>query len=123
MRLHSDKLISSDIYSSLTQVKKLGLVSNHVYFYIDDERGSRKRTRAWEIQLGTDVKIKGDKRGYKNSGKYGADTIYAATYDEWGWYIAALFEKDPDLIFGTYKGVDDYNRQTKHKFANLLAVV
>lgn len=122
MRLHSDLHTTKTIYAAMSQAKDDGRVADHVFFYIFDDRGSRTRDRAWEIQLGTYDKLPGDKRGWKNTGQYGADSklngggIYAATYDEWGWFIAELFNYDKDAVFGGYKGRDDFNSQTRNKY-------
>ncbi len=52
-----------------------------------------------------------------NGGNYGADHEgYAATYSDWGRWIAELFARDPDAIIGPYKGHDDYHEQTGHLY-------
>ncbi len=38
---------------------------------------------------------------------------YAATYDEWGYWLAALFAIDPEMLAGNYKGVDSFHALTK----------
>lgn len=57
-------------------------------------------------------------RHYPNSGGYGALHVgeMAASWTEWGWFIARVFEIDPDARVGDYKGVDDFNRQTHDRF-------
>lgn len=127
MRLHTDTHTWRSIHEALTKAQKAGHVAEHVELWICDEYGSRKKERAFEIRLGTYVKIKGDKRGWTNTGKRGANSeangegIYAATYDEWGWFIAELFDADPDAIFGTYVRVDGFNTATDHKYTAITA--
>lgn len=117
MKLHSDILTRDSINRAMDIAKSAGDVARHVHFHIFEERGSRKRANGFEIQLGTYTKVPGDKRGYKNSGQTGADTrVYAATYDEWGFFIAELFKMDPDAIFGNYKGVKDFDAQTRYQY-------
>jgi hypothetical protein len=116
MRLHTNSLEWSDLYKALNSAKGKGLVASHIEFVTSSSHGSRTHNRAFEIQLGTDTKISGDKRRYKNSGQYGASNVYAATYDEWGWFIKELFTLDNELSFGHYKSFDDFNRMTENKY-------
>lgn len=122
MKLHSNILTEASVYLALYEAKKRGKVADSVHFVVFKEQGSRSRKTGFEIQLGTYDKVPGDKRTWKNSGQWGAESarngqgIYAATYDEWGWFIAELFAKDEDAIFGSYKGYDDFLRQTKFAY-------
>jgi hypothetical protein len=45
-----------------------------------------------------------------------AKTAYAATYSEWGWFLAEVFRDDPQAICGPYKGLSDFNRKTRDQF-------
>lgn len=116
MRLHTNKLTWQDISKALQTAKQSGNVASHIHFESQSEHGSRSHARAFEIQLGTYSKLPGDKRRYKNSGQYGASNVYAATYDEWGYFIKELFVLDPELVFGHYKSQADFNNQTKHVY-------
>jgi hypothetical protein len=116
MKLHSDILNRDSINRAMDNAKAAGDVARHVHFYIFEESRSRKRANGFEIQLGTYTKVPGDKRGHKNSGNGGASSVYAATYDEWGWFIAELFRMDPDAIFGNYKGLKDFDGQTRFQY-------
>lgn len=117
MKLHTNSLTAGDIRGSLTVAKVAGQVSRSVTFNKLEEHGSRSHARAFEVQLGTETKYKGDGRRRQNSGTNGAQYTYAATWDEWGWFIAEIFEIDPRAKFGPYNGVKDFNEQTKYKFA------
>ena len=114
MRLHSDILTDNDIRNALADSE----VPSHVGFDKFISGGSRTRKHAWDLHLATDTKIAGDKRRHGNPGNGRAprSDAYAATYDEWGYFIARLFEKDPNAIFGNYKGQDDFDSQTTWKF-------
>lgn len=116
MRLHSDILNRGTIIDALQAAKAKGHVTHGVQFYILDGHKSRSRSGAYEIQLGTAHKVKGDGRGWKNSGTNGAGDTYAATRDEWGWFIDELFEVDPNAVFGQYKGRDDFHAQTRYAY-------
>jgi hypothetical protein len=105
MRIHSDVLGSDDLQAALAEIPYGG-----VYLQCRPTRhGSRSRDHAYEAKL----------RGYgarhtrrPNSGTYGADDEYAATYDDWGYWLAELFSRDPNAICGPYKGAADFQRQT-----------
>lgn len=117
MRLHSNIITHSNIMDALKAAKKDGQVDPFVNFEILEERGSRSHTRAFEIQLSWDGdKIKGDGRRFKNTGKSGADSVYAATYDEWGYFISNLFGYDEQAKFGHYKHYDDFLSQTNFQY-------
>ena len=122
MRLHT-KLSSFEVREALEAATSKGQVDRMVGFYILERRGSRSRDHAFEVQLewlGT--KEKGDGRRWKNSGNRGAESYdngsgtYAATYDEWGWFINELFNRDSELIFGHYKDRETFDSMTRFKF-------
>ena len=124
MRLHSNIHTPSTIHAALERAQESGKVAAHVAFEVLASHRSMKRARAYEIKLGTYVKIRGDKRTFLNSGTHGADSdagVYSATYDEWGWFIAELFAADPDGIFGTYSGRDGFIAATDGKYRVELA--
>ena len=83
------------------------------------EYGSRSRKGAVEL------KLTGNSGRRPNSGRWGADSWeYAATWDEWGVVLAAVFEADPLAICGSakrpvYAGIDDYHWQTGERFAHV----
>lgn len=119
MKLHSDILTESDVRDALSRAKQRGGVDSLIEFDLLDPRGSRSRKNGFEIRLewlGT--KVKGDGRRWTNTGSYGANTggTYAATRDEWGWFIAELFDKDENAIFGHYEGMDGFNTATRYAY-------
>jgi hypothetical protein len=119
MKLHSDTLEWRDIHDALDRAKQRGHVDRLIDFETLEEKKSRSRKNGFEIKLewlGT--KVKGDGRRWTNSGSYGANTggSYAATRDEWGWFIAELFDKDEHAIFGHYEGMDSFNTQTRYAY-------
>lgn len=44
------------------------------------------------------------------------DHVYAATWDEWGWFLAYLFGQDPNAVCGWYKGRTDFNVKTDFRY-------
>lgn len=117
--MHSDKLTASDIREALKSAKDLNEVDALVDFEVLEGRGSRTRKAGFEIRLAWyGEKVKGDGRRWTNSGTSGADTggFYAATYDEWGWFIAELFKADPNMVFGHYKDLNTFDTMTRYAF-------
>ena len=73
-----------------------------------DERGSRKRERAFDIILN------GSSTRRQNFG--GED--YAATWDEWGIFLGVLFGLDPHLIGGDYESGAHFHWSTGNRFVH-----
>ena len=74
-----------------------GTVAGHVGFKtLTVHRGGKGFAYAIEIQLEASKRDRGRRAG--NSGSYGAMQAeydgYAATYDEWGFFLAALYRMD-----------------------------
>lgn len=106
MRLHTDTLTYSDITDALQAEKDAGRIARTVTFKMLSEHKSQSHTRAFEVQLESWAAIPGDGRRRGNSGSYGAmsdEDGYAATYDEWGWLMAALYRSDPEAVWGSVK--------------------
>ena len=117
MKLHSNTLTRKDVREALAESKAAGLIDPAVGFEMLEDKGSRSHSHAFEVQLGWyGEKIKGDGRRYKNSGKNGSDTVYAATYDEWGHFIADLMDRDHDAVFGSYKGYQGFHEATNWQY-------
>lgn len=67
--------------------------------------GSRKRKNGIEIRLwGTSPR--------RNMAKDG----YAATWDEWGYFIERVFRADREAIVGRYPDYETFERVTKWRF-------
>lgn len=81
--------------AALRECQDSGTIAEHVGFKVLDERGRRGTGAALEIQLEASRRDRGRRAG--NTGSYGASTGYggdgafAATYDEWGFLIAAMY--------------------------------
>jgi hypothetical protein len=140
MRIHTS-LTYSDMWAMLVAAKQAGKITQDIDFTANSMYGSKSHLRAFEIQLGTYDKHSlppgtKDPRGkayrvrrFKNSGKSGAysdggggpfgrcdESVYAATYDEWGWFLAYLFAADRLAKAGIYDGAADFQRKTDYKF-------
>lgn len=118
MQAHSNVLQHEAFREALAET---GLASQGVYLEPITQHGSKSRARAFKISLSAEAgrDFNGKARRPKNSGRYGAESSYykAATYDEWGVFIRALFRRDPEMKFGPYDGVQDFHEKTGHRFA------
>lgn len=110
MRIHTDKLTRADLYAHVPAGCELEVM----------EKGSRKRARAFDVRMHAwerDADAHGIKRVYTtNSGSYGADRGNpAATYIEWGDWMAALLKIDPAAVIGYYDGAQGFIDATQHQ--------
>jgi len=129
MRIHSDIITTEHIIGALNEEKARGRIAPHVSFKTRAEHGSRVRARAYEIQLEAAARDNGRRAG--NSGSYGAmrpeHDGFAATYDEWGWFIAALYRVDAKMIVGSpknpvYRDRHDFDDRTGMSYAPVLLI-
>ena len=121
MRIHTE-LNTQTLRGCLAQAKFQRKVTDDVHFVVGPNLyGSRSHDHAIEIQLGTYDKTTGPTRSrhYKNSGTHGADTIYAATYDEWGHFLALVFLCDRKAKAGPYNGHDDFHAKTHDAYLTI----
>jgi hypothetical protein len=102
MRIHTDKV-------DLIDIRRAQEVA-HVVAIKDEEHGSRKRRRAWEIILSGDG---------AHRTQYADRAEPAATWDQWGIFLAELFKVDPDAIAGPYDGADQFHEVTGDRFRTL----
>ncbi|QXN74011.1 hypothetical protein SEA_BLAB_85 [Microbacterium phage Blab] len=130
MRIHTNVITNeADIYDALRGQITLGRIASHVSFKTLDEHGSRTHQTAFEIQLQAEVRDNGRRTG--NSGSYGAMQSevdgYAATYDEWGWLLAALYGIDSNMVVGSpnmplYANAVAFHRKTAWTYAPELLI-
>jgi hypothetical protein len=118
MRIHTDLMDQSALRDALANS---GLTGEGVYIKAITVHGSRKRARAYELTLRAEEggDRHGKKRRWPNGGSYGADAGYrkAATYDEWGYFIDAIFDIDPEAIVGPYADRDALRRNWQPRVA------
>jgi len=98
----------------------------HPDVFIEDFeiKNSRLRKFGYEVKLAAHAGKDryGKTRTRRNTGRYGAEDAgqeafyLAATWDEWGHWIAELFERDPDAIIGEYRGRDDFHAYTSERY-------
>lgn len=115
MRIHTNNLTRADLVTALEAEIKAGRIADAVTFKVRTEHRSTVRARSYEVQLESFEPGQGRRVG--NSGSYGAGDNYAATFDEWGFFLAALFRVEKGLLVGTprnpiYDGSDDFDDRT-----------
>lgn len=122
MRIHFTKNHENPAaiaYAALNECQAAGTIAGHVGFKtLTMHRGGPGFAYALEIQLEGTARDRGRRLG--NSGSYGAGENYTATYDEWGFFLAALYRMDkgarcaPNFKRGTaaYYDADDFHDKT-----------
>lgn len=99
MRIHTDRLTEMDFRSFADDAGvRIELISKH---------GSRKRKAAFEIHLG----------GSSSRNAMGKD-FKAATWDEWGLFISAIYVHDLNAIAGDYENAEHFHWATAGRFEN-----
>ncbi len=73
-----------------------------------DVKGSRSHRTAYDVALEGDGTL-GRKRNASNTG-------IAATWAQWGHFLAALYRIDPTAKAGPYNGADDFHGATREAF-------
>jgi hypothetical protein len=123
MIIHTS-LTMNQVYDSLFAAKNAGKITEDVYFDKLNSSNSRSHDRKFDLHIGTDeqgTRPDGKKRAYSNSGHNGANSgpyfnVWAATYDEWGWFLAELFRRDPLAKCSRYGNRDDFNAKTDDNY-------
>src|SRR4051794_23686558 len=115
MHVHTDHLIEGDLLDAL---RTTGLAARGVY--LDADRGvsshhSRSRHHRLTFYL---VATDGYGRRWANSGTRGAGTDKAATWHEWGAFLAELFHRDPDAIMSYYDSARDFEVKAVRPYAS-----
>lgn len=98
---------------------------------VASDHGSRSHGHAVELALRSDNETDrpdGRRRRLPNFGtalgvdRFNSDYAeYAASYDEWGWVLAAIYEQAPDALCGStsypvYADREDFHAKTDNKF-------
>lgn len=117
MRIHTSDAITAQILYAATSAAGMTGVD------VDASRhGSRTHAQAWEVSLtGTSSRRPNPGTG----GNYPSD-LHAATWDEWGMFLAALYAVDPQMRAGgakhpTYTSAEDFHAVTRDRYRVLTA--
>ena len=98
MRIHTDL--------PMNDIRALVNTMEDVYFTRLEQSGSRSRSHKF------DVILTGTSNRPQNFG--GEDK--AATWDEWGQFIARVFDADPNAIVGQYRSLGHFEWSTEDRF-------
>lgn len=146
MKLHAN-LTATEVSAAMRAVKDRDLVAPDVHFAVWESGPSRTHAHRYEIQLGTcwqhslpasytdQYGRKLHVRRARNSGR-GDGSPWAATWHEWGWFMAEIFAADPGARWGQnpdrcrdrrlawgYSGPADFHAKTGQQFRDAQAAV
>lgn len=90
-----------------------------VYFEARTEHRSRTHPRAYEIKLSSDGSLSRRRRNPGASRDRSALDTYAATWDQWGWFLARMFATDPGArVANVYADAADFHKRTRGAYVN-----
>jgi hypothetical protein len=104
MKIYSNTLTQGDLYNIARQVPGL---------YLDGAfpiKSPKVRSKGWT------VRTVGTTNRWKNSGTYGAESTYSASYDQHGQWFALLYAIDPDARIVFYENAADFHKKTNNKY-------
>jgi hypothetical protein len=108
MRIHSDTLTADDIEKAALQVADVSPI-------IEGPKRSRKRAQAFEVAL------RGHgKRHVRPPANGDVSMGYAATWHDWGWFLALVYDADPNAWIPYYGSVETFDAATKCQFADVI---
>ena len=113
MRIHSDIITWDDLHVARAAAIQHG--EGFVYLHTKTH-GSRKRDHAFEVGLEGDGTTNKRRRNPGTSQDRSRQDEYAATHDQWGWFLASLFRVDPNMTSVYYDGATEFHTKTKEAF-------
>jgi len=120
VRLHTDTITYRDLFAAVQHIDGVYLADPG-----PKQTGSKTRDHAFTVKLEA-FERKGRRRVNFGTAK-GVDRFdppFAATWDEWGFFLAYLFDIDPNLIAGdNYSGRDHFQWCTGYRFVGREPVV
>lgn len=107
------------IQEALASEQAAGRICESVYLDTCRPFIGRGGRIAMDVKLAASQRSRG--RRFGNSGSYGGGDAYAATYDEWGFLLAALYRAGEHLVVGSvknpiYDGADHFHHLTGHTY-------
>lgn len=109
MKIYSDKLTAGELSMALSD-------AGGILYFAKYERifNTRVRAHGWNLLLG-----RLDSRRRFNTGGKGAGERGAASRDDWGRFLAALYERDPNMAVptGRYTCREDFHAETRYAYA------
>jgi hypothetical protein len=108
MKIHSDILTPTDILACVPMGCHLAVFEHDSRATNIGQAGSRQRKQAFVVRLSGSSRYA--LQGMVDRGEK------AATWDEWGNFIDAIFTQDPNAICGQYKSRDDFMAQSADEY-------
>lgn len=104
MRIYSDILTVFDLNNTIQKIPGM---------YIDNIQpiNTKLRARGWVLRTASHT---GNR--FRNTGKTGADRIYAATFHDHGVWFNLLYLIDPNAKISCYSNANEFHRDTKNQF-------
>lgn len=102
MRLHTCAITATDLHDAARLAS--------VTFDVMAEHGSRSQRRAWDVKL---LGSSGRRPNFSDSDGE------AASWDEWGIFLAALFREDPLMRAAHYASAEHFHWCTGRRFVAL----
>jgi hypothetical protein len=122
MKLHFDSdRPGTDAVVALVKVQQAGRVDPNVYFDRCVQQASRSRRVGLDVHLVTDFGGAGTTHPHRPGTSYSEPDTWAATYDEWGWFLAELYRTHPELTCAAYRTREDFDRATDRRFELMSA--
>lgn len=134
MKLHTS-LSQDKVMAAFRLAQGSGHISQAVFPVVFEEHRSHTHPRSFEIQLGSQdyspipEPVNRYGREQKTRRRSHNLSCWAATWREWGWFIAEVFDADPRSRWGTrprhdgrdharwgYFDREDFHRKTNHEF-------
>lgn len=113
MKIHTDTLEERDLWAACRAAGMAGVSMEKC-----DRKGSRSKDHAFNVSLrGNSTRRPNPGTG----GRYYDDGEFAATWDEWGMFIHALYVIDPDAMIGQYGNRTVFEDATAMRFETLTA--
>lgn len=109
MKVHSDILSPIQIHQATIAAGMRGVDAEVTV------HGSRSRAQSFNVSL------TGNSTRWTNSGQSGSGHEHAATWDEWGMFIQALYEIDPKALIGQYGTYETFAKCTFGRFEALTS--
>jgi hypothetical protein len=126
VKLHTT-LPRHEIQVAFRDVRDIGHLTLDISLVQFEEEPSKTHPYGHKIQLGTQYQFSlpnGKSRHYKNTKIWGDTQMWAASHDEWGWFIARIFELDPTARWtgggGAYTSPEDFIKKTDGKYSMYL---
>ena len=122
MKLHTNLNILK-LNNILRQLRQAGTIASGVDLLILNSASSRSHDRRIDLSLGLMAKDATHRRARNRMGADDGGYPYAATYDDWGWFISGVFDADPTAKFvGAYNGREDFDTRTWQAFTTVTGV-